>query len=77
MSAHYAVNKELFRQGEKKDGFDIKYGEWVPPTCCSMLVNIIQWLLTYQSIMLYKGDNSAFWLPELVRGDLALEFKKI
>ena len=27
--------------------------------------------------MLYKGDNSAFWLPELVRGDLELEFKKI
>ena len=65
------------RKGMKQEGFDIKYGGWIAPTCCSMLVNIIQWLLTYQSIMLYKGDNSAFWLPELVRGDLELEFKKI
>lgn len=77
LSGHYATNKELFRKGRKKEGFLIEYGDWIPPTCCSMLVNIVQWLLTYWSIMLYKGDNSAFWLPELVRGDLELEFKKI
>ena len=42
-----------------------------------MLVNIIQWMLTYQSIMLYKSDIQAFWLPELVRNDLESKFREI
>ena len=49
----------------------------MPPTCCSMLVNIIQWMLTYQSIMLYKSDIQAFGLPELVRNDLESKFREI
>ena len=40
-SSHYRRNKELFRRYSNKKGFDIKYGDWLPPTCCSMFVNII------------------------------------
>ena len=74
LSGHYSNNKELIRKGKKKPGFDIKYGNWIPPTCCSMFVNIIQFMLTFYSIVLYKGQISAFWLPELIRGDLSSQF---
>lgn len=71
LSGHYSNNKELLRKYKNKNGFDIKYGNWIPPTCCSMLVNIIQFILTYTSIQLYKGQITAYWLPELIRGDLS------
>jgi len=67
----------LFKRQGKKAGFDIAYGGWIIPTCCSLLVNFIQWQLTYNSIMLYKADTSAFWLPELVRSDLETHFRAI
>ena len=31
-------------------------------------------MLTFTSIMYNKGDNSAFWLPELTRTDLSKHF---
>ena len=70
LSPHYCQNKQIFKKGEGKAGFDIKYGNWIAPSCCSLLVNFVQWMLTFSSIMLYKGDGNGFWLPELIRADL-------
>jgi hypothetical protein len=67
MSVHYRNNKNLFNKNAKKKGFDIAYGGWIPPSCCSLLINFIQWQLTYSSVMLNKGDGGMFWLPELIR----------
>ena len=71
------MNKNLIKKSGKKKGFSINSGGWIPPTCCSMLVNIIQLQLTYISIMLTKGNVQMFWLPELVRNDLEIKFKAI
>jgi len=67
LSSHYRNNKELFRKKGKKPGFDIKYGNWMMPTCCSMLVNVVQWLLTLTSVMHQKNSWCVYWLPEMVR----------
>jgi hypothetical protein len=42
MSVHYRNNKNLFNKNAKKKGFDIAYGGWIPPSCCSLLINFIQ-----------------------------------
>lgn len=67
----------MFKKDGNKPGFDIKYGNWIAPSCCSLLVNFIQWMLTFSSIMLYKGDGSGFWLPELIRADLEDQFRAV
>jgi hypothetical protein len=77
LSPHYVRNKSIIKKNEGKFGFDIKYGNWMAPTCCSLLVNFIQWMLTFSSIMLYKGDGNGFWLPELIRADLEAEFRAV
>jgi hypothetical protein len=41
MSNYYRTNKELLMRNSHKPGFDIRYGNWLPPPCCSMVVNII------------------------------------
>ena len=90
LSSHYMNNKQLFNkhkiwppnQKKKEDakirtGFDIKQGNWLPPTCCSLVVNFIQFQLTLSSILMYKGDARAYWLPELIRSDLEPQFKSM
>jgi hypothetical protein len=67
----------LLHKYRKKKDFNIAYGGWIPPTCCSLLINFIQWYLTFKSVTYNKGDGAAFWLPELVRQDLEKEFKNI
>lgn len=71
------MNKNLIAKNKGKKGFSIASGGWLPPTCCSMLVNFIQFLLTQISIDLMKGNPQMFWLPELLRNDLELKFKSI
>ena len=77
LSVFFRMNKNLIKKSGKKKGFSINSGGWIPPTCCSMLVNVIQLQLTYTSIMLTKGNVQMFWLPELVRNDLETKFKAI
>ena len=77
MVAKYRNNKDLFRKFSRKPGFNVKTGGWLPPTCCSMVVNVIQFMLTISSIMMYKSDANAFWLPQMIREDLTLEFNNV
>jgi hypothetical protein len=67
----------MFYKYRKKRDFDIAFGGWIPPTCCSLLINFIQWYLTFSSVLYNKGDGGAFWLPELIRSDLDGPFKQI
>lgn len=53
------------------DDFDISYGGWIPPSSCSMLINIVQFVLTYYSLYLYKGDPMAYWQPNQIRSELS------
>lgn len=71
------MNKNLFKRNKGKKGFDITMGPFIAPTCCSMLVNFIQFQLTFSSIMSNKGDALGYWLPELARYDLQTSFLKI
>jgi hypothetical protein len=77
LSIFYRQNKNLFYKYRKKRDFNVAFGGWIPPTCCSLLINFIQWYLTFSSVIYNKGDGAAFWLPELIRKDLELDFKKI
>jgi len=52
-------------------------GNWVAPTCCSMTVNVILFILVIQSIMITVGNPFSFWLPEHVRSELEGKFKDI
>jgi len=70
LSVFYKQNKDLKHRMRKKADFDIAYGGWIPPSCCSLLINFLQWFFTYRSVLLNKGDRNAFWLPELIRLDL-------
>ena len=75
--SHYRRNREIFKKQSHKPGFDIRYGDWLPPTCCSLMVNFVQFLLTFMSITMYKGDPRQFWIPQLIRDDLETEFRSI
>lgn len=77
LSVFYRQNKSLFYKYRKKRDFKIAFGGWIAPTCCSLLINFIQWFLTFRSVTFNKGDGAAFWLPELVRMDLEPDFKRI
>jgi len=41
LSVFFKMNKSLIKKSGKKKGFSISTGGWIPPTCCSMLVNFI------------------------------------
>lgn len=77
LSVFYRNNKQLKKKHKNNENFTFQYGNWIPPTCCSLLVNFIQWQLTFSSILLYKSDIAAYWQPELVRADLESEFRQI
>ena len=77
LSVFYKQNTAMFYKYRKKRDFDIAFGGWIPPTCCSLLINFIQWYLTFSSVLYNKGDGGAFWLPELIRSDLDGPFKQI
>ena len=74
LAVFYKQNKELMFKKRADMDFDIAYGGWTPPTCCSLLINILQWFFTYKSVLLNKGDRNAYWLPELIRADLSGDF---
>lgn len=42
LSGFYKMNKNLFKRNKGKKGFDITMGPFIAPTCCSMVVNFIQ-----------------------------------
>jgi hypothetical protein len=75
LSGHYRSNKELIRSNKNTLGFDILYGSWIRPSCCSMVVNVLMFYLTLQSIMLHKGDLQMYWLPDILKYELAYDFK--
>lgn len=77
LSGFYKMNKNLFKRNKGKKGFDITMGPFIAPTCCSMVVNFIQFQLTLSSIMSNKGNALGYWLPELARYDLQTNFFKI
>ena len=74
MPYNYKFNHQLTFKNKYVKNFHISRGGWIPPTCCSLLINFIPWQLTFASIMGAKGQIQAFWLPELVRNDLTQHF---
>lgn len=56
LSIFFNDNQSLIKKKGKTKGFRLNTGGWVAPTCCSMVINMIQLQLTFQSIMMTKGN---------------------
>jgi hypothetical protein len=41
LAVFFRQNTSLFHKYRKKRDFNIAYGGWIPPTCCSLLINFI------------------------------------
>ena len=54
MKEMYSKNRDILKANEEKPklGFDLRYGDWVPPSCCSMFINALQFFFTFYSLIL-------------------------
>lgn len=77
MSTNYRNVKQLMIKHKGNPNFSITRGSWIPPTFCTIFVNLIQFFLTFKSIMIYKDTTSFYWHPEDVREDLVKQFMSI
>jgi len=55
LSLIYSKNKDLKRKGKSDPLFSIERGNYSPPTCCSLIVVLFQFVLTYLSVITQKG----------------------
>ena len=72
MKVIYRNCKEIIRRRSQQPGYDksqhglyVQYGSYKVPTCCSVLVNLLQFILTVSSVLIQKGDPAAFWQPAI------------
>lgn len=72
MKVVYRNCKEIIRRRSQQPGYDksqhglyVQYGSYKVPTCCSVLVNLLQFILTVCSVVMQKGDPAAFWQPAI------------
>jgi hypothetical protein len=70
MSSLYKNIEDIKKKNRKRmrgnQEYDVRSGGWNLPTCCSLFVNFIQFCLTLTTILLNKGDSSAYWIPSLI-----------
>lgn len=69
MSYFFKENRKLVAKARKKKQklFQLSEGGWQKPTCCSLLINLAQALVTINSIMTTKGNIQMYWVPQIYR----------
>ena len=65
------------RLGDRLTSKSLIYGTWVPPSCCSVLVNLVNLFLTLSSINAQRSGFLDYWQPQFVRQELAANFDAI
>lgn len=62
LTERYLVNLKLRKKFEKKkQNFSLMYGEWHPPTCCSITISFVQFILTITMIYIINGKPQVYW----------------
>lgn len=79
MSTFFRQNRALQKNAEakKQKEFKLKNGGFVKPTCCSLLINFLQALVTINSLLATKGNVQMYWVPEKARQELEADFKSV
>lgn len=77
MSDNYRDNKQLVIKNKNRPNFDLKSGGWMPPSFCSMLVNVVQFILTFQSLLMYRNSVIFYWQPNNSAAHLESHFRSI
>ena len=64
MAKMYRNNKEILRLQNENENYKIEEGHWNMPTCCSLLVYLIQLPLVFFAIYYQKGSVAPFYIKE-------------
>lgn len=75
LSNLYRKNRKVMKtRGGRLTSKTLIYGTWVPPSCCSLLVNLVNLILTLWTLRAQRSGFLDYWQPQFVRQELAEQF---
>lgn len=75
---NYRLKKKMGHKGTMMSVYRLfMYGEWQTPTCCSILISFIQFILTINMIYIINGKPQVYWQPQTVAEHMKKPFKLI